>query len=64
MPQASPVTLALYDVSMRLVFSKQMELASGEQELTLDVSKMTRGVYTVQASCGGEKAVKRIVVGR
>jgi len=58
------MTLGLYDISGRLVLSKQMDLASGEQDTALDVGNLARGIYAVRVSCGGESAVKRIVVMR
>jgi hypothetical protein len=64
LPQASPVTLNLYDVSGRMVLSKQVTLSEGEQEAALDVTGLSKGVYTVQANCGGENATKRIVVSK
>ncbi len=45
MPQAGSVSLGLYDISGRLVLSQRMELAGGEQETTLEVGNLARGVY-------------------
>ena len=64
MPQAGSVSLGLYDISGRLVLSKRMDLASGEQEAALEVGNLARGIYTVRASSSGESVTKRIVVMR
>jgi len=64
MPQADSVTLGLYDISGRMVLSKRLELAAGEQEIAVEAGDLARGIYTVRASSGGESAIKRIVVMR
>ncbi len=64
MPQAGSVSLGLYDISGRLVLSQRMELAGGEQETTLAVGNLAKGIYTVRASSGVESATKRVVVMR
>jgi hypothetical protein len=64
MPQSGSVSLGLYDISGRLVLSKRMDLASGEQDTTLEVGNLAKGVYTVQVESGGTVQSKRIVVMR
>jgi len=62
--QASEVNLSLYDISGRLVLVKHYALPTGEQDITLSLGKLAKGVYTVQVESGGVVQSKRIVVMR
>jgi len=62
--QAGSVNLSLYDISGRLVLSRRMDLPSGEQDISVVLGKLAKGVYTVQIESGGEVRSKRIVISR
>jgi hypothetical protein len=62
--QPSEVNLALYDISGRLVLAKRYAVSTGEQDIALGLSKMAKGVYTVQVEAGGVTESKRIVIAR
>jgi hypothetical protein len=65
LPQSGEVTLELYDLSGRLVESESIsENAAGQVSLTLNVSGLTSGLYTLRAVQGCEQAIRRVVVSR
>lgn len=63
--QAGAVTLALYDLSGRLVESQMVPADSaGEMKVKMDVSALSAGVYTLRATQEEAEAVARVVVVR
>jgi len=62
--QPSEVNLSLYDISGRLVLAKRNAVPSGEQDLSVGLGKLAKGIYTVQVESGGVVQSKRIVVMR
>jgi len=64
-PDAGLVELALYDLSGRMVWEKQINVSEpNEMSAVLDVSCLASGVYTLQASFGSVEASARCVVAR
>jgi hypothetical protein len=65
LPQAGEVTVELYDLTGRVVTSKDIQVASaGELSEQLDVHQLTNGVYTLRATQGCFSASERLVVVR
>ena len=65
LPQAGEVTLELYDLSGRVVSSKNIQAVSaGELSEKLDVSGLANGVYTLRATQMNETTSERVVVVR
>ncbi len=63
MPERGTVEINLYDVNGRLI--KQVaktELAAGANQITLDANELAVGVYLLEASCSGRRAVEKIAV--
>ena len=65
LPQSGGVTLELYDLTGRVVASKDIQAVSaGEFSDKLDVGGLANGVYTLRATQGDLSASERIVVVR
>ena len=62
--QPLDVNLSLYDISGRLVLAKHYTVPTGEQDISVRLGKLAKGVYTVQVEAGGAVESKRIVVMR
>jgi len=65
MPQACQMTLELYDLTGRVVASKDIQVISaGEFSEKLDVSGLANGIYVLRANQGSLSASERAVVAR
>ena len=65
LPQTGNVTLELYDLTGRVVASKDIQVISaGELSEQLDVGGLANGVYTLRATQMNLSASERVVVGR
>ena len=57
--QSKKLSIELYNVNGQL--ASKTQIASGSQTETLNVSKLSSGIYIVKANCGAETATQRIV---
>jgi hypothetical protein len=65
LPQASQVSLALYDMTGKKVMDLLEEWQSlGTHSITKDLSGLKSGLYLCRMSAGGESASIRMTVGR
>jgi len=65
LPQSGGVTLELYDLTGRVVMSKDIQVISaGELSEQLEVSGLANGVYTLRATQMNETASEKVVVVR
>jgi hypothetical protein len=63
--QAGVVTLALYDLSGRLVESQTVPADSaGEMKVKMDVSLLSEGIYILRATQEGVEAMAKMVIAR
>jgi hypothetical protein len=63
LPQSGEVTIELYDLTGRVVASKNIQVVSaGEFSENLDVSGLANGVYTLRATQASLSASERVVV--
>ncbi len=64
LPTDMSVTIAIYDVSGRMVKAvSKGKMSEGENAITLDLSHLTQGVYQyVLETASGERSAKRLVI--
>ena len=54
------ITVEIYDIAGRMMFTKLISLSAGEQNIQVDMSGLQKGSYTLKLSLGGKTSTQMI----
>ncbi len=60
--KAQEVTIELFDVIGQRIFSSEVFLESGSNEMEVPVSQLTNGTYMVRLSTENQQVTKRLII--